>query len=109
LCDIPLDGRHLCPQCLEKGKLKQKIENLEHRRICYDSIALLLAAVPILIYWSTIITAPITMYLTLRYWKAPSSIIHRTKVRFIIAFTVAGLQTTGWILIFANLLPLASN
>jgi len=106
LCSIALDGQHLCPQCLEIGKTKRKIENLENRRTCYDTIALLLATVPILIYWVTIVTAPVTIYLTLRYWKFPSSIIPRTKVRFVFAFIIAGLQTVGWILIFSSLLPL---
>ncbi len=105
LCDIPLDGRHLCPACLEKGKTGQKIKSLDNHRICYDTLALLAATVPMLIYWLTIITAPLAIYLTVRYWKAPSSIVGRTKIRFILAAVIAGLQLGGWLLFFFNLLP----
>jgi hypothetical protein len=104
LCDVKFNGDHLCPACLEKGKTKRKIKNLENHRTCYDTIALLIATVPMLIYWFTIITAPLTIFLTVKFWKAPSSIVPRTKVRFILAALIAGLQITGWILVFSNLI-----
>lgn len=104
LCDVAFNGDHLCPVCLEKGKTKKKIKNLENHRTCYDSIALLVATVPMLIYWLTIFTAPLAIFLTVRYWRAPSSIIPRTRVRFVLAMAIAGLQIIGWILIFSNLI-----
>ena len=103
LCDVPLNGRHLCPACLETGKTKRKIKNLENHRTCYDTIALLVAAVPILIYWITIFSAPLVIFLTVRYWNAPTSIIPRTKIRFILASAIAGLQIFGWIAVFSKL------
>jgi len=103
LCDVSLNGQHLCPACLEKGKTHRKIKNLENHRTCYDTIALLLATVSILIYWFTIFTAPIVIYLTVRHWKSPSSIIPRTRIRFILAFMIAGVQIAGWVLFFSKL------
>jgi hypothetical protein len=100
---VPLNGRHLCPACLETGKTKRKIKNLENHRTCYDTIALLVAAVPILIYWITIFSAPLVIFLTVRYWNAPTSIIPRTKIRFILASAIAGLQIFGWIAVFSKL------
>lgn len=105
LCDVALNGQHLCPTCFENGKIQHKIKSLENHRTCYDTIALVVAVVPILIYWITIFTAPLVIFLTIRYWKAPSSIIPRTKVRFVLAFVIAGLQIAGWISIFSNLIP----
>ena len=104
LCDVPFNGQHLCPACLEKGKTHRKIKNLENHRTCYDSVALLVATVPILIIWFTIFTAPLAIYLTVRHWKSPSSIIPRTKIRFILAFMIAGVQIAGWILFFSKLM-----
>ena len=46
LCDCELDGRHICPSCLETGKKKGKLQGLENHRTLYDSIALSLAIVP---------------------------------------------------------------
>lgn len=103
LCDVEFNGRHLCPICLEKGKTKRKITNLEDHRVCYDRIALLIAIVPMLIVYITILTAPIVIFMTFRYWNAPGSIIPRTKIRFILAFIIAVLQIVGWFLLFSNL------
>lgn len=110
LCDVSLNGRDLCPACLEKGKTKGKIKNLENHRTCYDSIALLVATVPLLIIffpWFTIFTAPLAIYLTVRHWKAPTSIIPRTKARFILAVAIASVQIAGWIFFIANLVRLS--
>ena len=104
LCDVALNGQHLCPSCFEKGKTKRKIKNLENRRTCYDSIALMVAAASMLIYWITIFTAPLVIYLTIRHWNSPSSIITRTKFRFVLALILAGLQIAGWIYVFSNML-----
>ena len=110
LCDVPLNGRHLCPACLEVGKTNGHIKNLETHRTCYDTIALLVATVPLLMFffpWFTIITAPLAIYLTVRHWKAPTSIIPRTKLRFISAAVIASLQIAGWIFFFFNMVRLA--
>ena len=104
LCDVKFNGDHLCPACLEKGKTKRKIKNLENHRTCYDTIALLVATVPIVTIWFTIFTAPLALFLTVKFWKAPTSIVPRTKVRFVLAAFIAGLQITGWILVFSNLI-----
>jgi len=107
LCDVALNGQHLCPACFEKGKSKRKIKSLENHRTCYDTIALMVATVSILIYWFSIFTAPFVIYLTVRHWKSPSSIIPRTKIRFVLAFIIASVQITGWILVFSNLFLLS--
>ncbi len=104
LCDVTLNSQHLCPACLEKGKMRGKIKNLENHRTCYDSIALVLATVSIIIYWLTIFTAPLVIYLTVRHWKSPTSIIPRSKIRFILAFALASVQIAGWILFFTQLI-----
>jgi len=104
LCDVEFNNRHLCPVCLEKGKTKRKIKNLENHRICYDKIALVIALLSMFLIWPTIITAPIVIFMVIRYWRAPGSIIPRGKIRFILAFGIACLQIVGWILILGNLI-----
>jgi len=96
LCDCELHGQHLCPACLEVGKKKGKIKSLENHRVLYDSTALALAAYPLLIFYFTIVTAPMALYLAIRHWNTPTSIIHRTKVRFVVAITLAILEIIGW-------------
>ena len=99
LCDCDFNGDHFCPACLETGKAKGKIKNLENQRTLYDSIALSLVIVPIvtLLFWfMTIITAPAALITALVYWNAPRSIVHRTKVRYVIAIVFALAEIGAW-------------
>lgn len=104
LCDVEFNDRHLCPACLEKGKAKRKIKNLENRRVCYDTVALSIALISMLFVWPTILSAPIVLFMVIHYWGAPSSIIPRSKIRFVLAFGIASLQIVGWILFFGSLI-----
>ncbi len=96
LCDVELGGRHLCPACLETGKKKGRIVNLDRHRVLYDGVALRLALFPIITVWFTIVTAPAAIYLSIRHWNSPMSVIKRTKVRFILAIVISGLQILAW-------------
>jgi len=97
LCDVDLNGQHLCPGCLESGKRKGRLKQLETRRLLYDSMALTLALVPMLIFYITVLTAPATIYVVIRYWKAPTSVVGRGKWRMVVAFLIALAQIAGWI------------
>ncbi|HLH55184.1 MAG TPA: hypothetical protein VKY92_16380 [Verrucomicrobiae bacterium] len=96
LCDCELHGEHFCPTCLETGRKKGKIKRLEQERTLYDSIALALAVYPLLIFYFTVVTAPISLILAIRFWNAPRSIVHRTKIRFVVAIILSSLQLIGW-------------
>ena len=104
LCDVELNNRHLCPACLEKGKANRKIKNLETHRVCYDKITFFVALLSMLFIWPTIITAPVVLFMVIRYWNAPGSVIPRSKIRFVLAFGMACLQLVAWILVFGSLI-----
>ena len=104
LCDVEFNNRHLCPACLETGKTKHKIKNLENHRVCYDKVALYIALISMIFVWLTLITAPIVVFMVIRYWSAPGSIIAHTKIRFVLALTIACLQIAAWILFFGILM-----
>ncbi len=99
LCDVELDGCSMCLTCVEAGKNQRKIKSLENKRTLYDNRALSIAVVPMLFVYPTIITAPIALFMALWYWKEPSSIIPRTKIRFIIAIILSLCQIAGWLLV----------
>ena len=86
LCDVEWDGKHLCPACLETGKKKGKIINHERRRVLYD-----------VLFWFTLFTAPIALYIAIRHWNSPTSIVGRSKIRFVLAIMLSGLQILAWI------------
>lgn len=100
LCDCQLNGQHFCPACLETGKTKGKIKNLENQRTLYDGIALSLAVYPLLIFYFTLITAPMTLFVAIRFWRSPLSIVRPGKIRFVVAIILALLQIAGWVMIF---------
>jgi len=96
LCDCELHGQHYCPGCLEAGRKKGKIKRLENERICYDSIALALSLLPLLLFYLTFITAPVALYLAIRHWNTPRSLVHATKIRSVLAIIFATLEIIGW-------------
>lgn len=102
LCDVDFGGRHLCPACIETGQGQRKIKSLENRRVLYDDMALAIAAlpfiIPFLIYFSFIL-APAALFIAVRHWNSPSSIIPRTKFRMVMAVMIALMEIAGWVLI----------
>lgn len=96
LCDCPLGGLHYCPGCLETGRTKGKIKNLQNQRTRYDSIALALTIYPLLVYYLTFVTAPMALYVAIRHWNAPPSIVRPTKVLFVAAIVIALLEIGAW-------------
>ena len=103
LCDCEHQGQHLCPACLEVGRTKGKIKSLENARTRYDNIAIALALYPILIFYFTVITAPMTLFVVFRYWKAPRGLTQPSSARFVVAMVVALLQLGGWTLLIISL------
>lgn len=107
LCEIQFDGHTLCPNCLQSGLDKQQIQSLEKGRFLYDSLALHLAVWPLILFpffMFTLITAPVVMYLVLRYWRTCGSILPRSKFRFVLAAILAAAQITGWVIFIVAML-----
>lgn len=96
LCDVELNGRHLCPACLESGQRKGKLGDLENKRMLYDSAALSLAILPLLLWPFTIVTAPTAIGVAVYGWNRPGSVVPRTRVRAVLAILLALAQIVGW-------------
>jgi hypothetical protein len=96
LCDCEFGAQHFCPACLEAGKSKGKIKALENERSRYDSIALGLAVLPIVFFYFTIVTAPVALYVAIRYWNKSHSLVHATRIRLVLALILSLLQIGGW-------------
>lgn len=102
VCDVELNGAHLCAACVESGKKKGRLKGLDNRRTLYDSLALGVAAYPIILVWPTIVGAPIALYIAIRYWNAPSSVVPRTKWRAVLAIIIALVEIAVWVGIFVT-------
>ena len=104
LCDLELNGRHICPVCLEAGQKKAKFKDLENTRMLWDRMAVAVAVLPLIFIWTTIIGAPVALYLVIRYRKAPCSITGKSNLDFIVAAVLAILQIAAWVLVLLFLL-----
>ena len=96
LCDVEFHSQHLCPACIETGDKKGRIKSLEKGRLLYDDVAMGAAVLPLLFWPVTLLSAPIALFIAIRYWKAPSSVIPRSKLRMLLAMLFASLQILGW-------------
>jgi len=103
LCDVELNDEHLCPACLETGRSKGKLNQLENKRVLYDGLALMLSVIPLLCFWPvSLATAPAAIFFAVRSLKQPASILPRTRARSYIAIVLGLLQVVGWILVFSG-------
>jgi hypothetical protein len=103
LCETELGGRCLCPSCIDKGRVNEEIEQLVTQRTLHDSLALSLAVLPLLFFPVTIFTAPIAIYIAIRHWKKPGSILPRYRIRFVLAIIIALAQVAGWAVFLVRL------
>jgi hypothetical protein len=93
MCNVEFKARNWCPGCLESSSRKRKGIDFENHRVLYDSIALAFATFPFLaLFWPCIVGAPLALYISIRYWKSPGSILPRTKIRFLLAVALAVCQ-----------------
>ena len=103
LCDVELNDEHLCPVCLDTGRKKGKLTQLENKRALYDSSALMLTLAPLICFWPiSCVTAPAAVVLAIYSWSQPPSILPRTRFRSYLAILFGVLQIVGWILALAG-------
>lgn len=97
LCDVDVNGEHLCPSCLNAAPARGAHPGLEQRRTLFDSAALSLALLPLLIWPITLVTGPLAVAVGIFSFRTPTSIIPRTRIRAWLAILFGGLETAGWI------------
>jgi hypothetical protein len=98
LCDVELQGQHLCPSCVESGRRKGTLTTFENKRLLWDSIAITTAVLPLLVLWFvSFITAPAAIIVAIIGWRKPRSLApRRAKPRFIFAIVFSLLVLVGW-------------
>jgi hypothetical protein len=97
LCAVDFQGATWCPSCLASGSERKRTAALEGSRTLYDSLALMLALWPLVIWPFTFLTAPATLYVVIRYWNKPTGLLRRGKWRMILAFLIALAQIVAWV------------
>ena len=96
LCDIEVGADHICPACLESGVRTGRMHQLESQRTLYDRIALSVAVIPMLIFYFTLLTAPLAIFLALRHWRKPRSLVTPSSWRLVLAIVLGTVQMIAW-------------
>ncbi len=103
LCSVVDSGRSLCLDCFaatqEKGNTRRRI-------VRWDSIAISLAVLPLLMWPLTCLTAPAAIFVALTHWKPQHyGFQTRSLIKLIAALLVASAQIAFWIAVLANMDP----
>jgi hypothetical protein len=91
LCDLEMQGSHICPTCLAAGRKKGALQNLDQFRISWPGIAVLMAiALPIVFYPLTPVFALGALVAVGVGLRQPGSITGRRKILlYIVAIVFA--------------------
>lgn len=95
VCAIEFNQRKLCPTCIASAS-STAAETVTSRTL-YDSLALSLALVPILIWPVTVVTSPLALGFVIFGWRKPRSLVGGGRGRLIFAGILSVLQIAGWI------------
>ena len=106
LCAVEFKGGMWCPSCFSAGDFSAQLARtattgaapeLENSRTLYDSIALTVAVAPLMLWPFTSLSAPIALFLAVRYWRRPLSLVRRWRWRSALAILIASSEITAWI------------
>lgn len=108
LCDIDFQGRHICPKCLTRIESQSGQSLLQPETTRYDAAAFHLAVWPVLFTllcmpYLMLITAPIVLYLAVRYWNVSRRPDGSPSTTMIAAGVIAGIELLlgfGMLLLF---------
>jgi hypothetical protein len=85
------------------GAGQARSANLEKSRTLFDSTALILPLVSLVVYPFTVIAAPASLVLSIVKWRHPLSLVRRNRWRFIAAIAISLGEIVGWSLLIAYL------
>jgi len=87
------------------GLSKVAGHDVRSSRVAYDSIALTVALAPLLFFPITLLTGPVAIFLSLRYWKQPLALMHANRWRFLAAILIGLIEVggLGWLILYAVL------
>ena len=103
VCAVPFMGQKLCPVCIATATRKESAPEAVRGRALHDSIALGIAVLPLLIFYLTLVTAPLALGWVVYAWNKPGSLVRgRSRWRLVLAALFAGAEIAGWIFMFTS-------
>ena len=116
----------VCLKCIENLRTKSKDLRFESGRTLWDNVALTLVVTPlilavlllatfigyffsIVLLLATIVTAPAAIFVSLRFWKAPRSLVPRGPWRLAMALFVSFTLIGLWVVAIVKLIEYFIN
>ena len=96
LCSVEFAGEVWCPSCVVAGAGKARSAKGETSRTLFDSMALLLPLVSLIVYPFTVIAAPASLVLSVMKWRQPISLVRRNRWRFVAAISISLAEIAAW-------------
>ena len=87
ICDCELNGKHYCPGCLESGKQKGRIDELQTSRVLHGRQALILSLLPFFI------SGLAAIFLAIRHWNSSDSLVSPRRWHMPLALVCGIMQT----------------
>jgi hypothetical protein len=98
LCRIAWPGGDVCAACLEAARKDQHARAFASNRFHFDSMALMLATVPVITWFFSMVTAPVALGFAVFTLRRECSIAPRSRIRFVLAILFSTCTIAGWIL-----------
>lgn len=101
LCQTEWNGRIVSFEALQSALGKAGPGAPTNARLRWDNIALSLSVLPLLLWFITIVTAPVVLFIVI--WqgrKGPCSVVQRSGWRYLLAGALALLQIAAWVSLF---------
>jgi len=102
LCDLEVDGSHLCPACLESGRKKGSVSQLERSRVRWDRIAIGLNVLVLICVFLAPVSAIANTVITIMQWRRSQSRVAASRAWLLGATLFScvlalGLATAAWV------------
>lgn len=97
LCAIEIGAGVSCPSCLVNPREKIRQPDGDHARTLYDTWALAIPFVLLILWPLTALSAPAVTALAIVKWKQPISLVRRNRWRFVAGLAAALAQGGAWI------------
>jgi hypothetical protein len=96
LCAVEFGAGVWCPSCVAARSGKARPATSETSRMLYDSWALLIPFVLLLIWPLTILSGPAVTALAIMKWRQPISLVRRNRWRFGVGLAAALAEAALW-------------
>ena len=97
LCSVEFGPEIWCPSCVATRAGGARAANLDTSRTLFDSVALTLPLVTLLMWPFTIVAAPASLVIGIAKWRYPLSLVRRNRWRLVVAMMISVAEIVAWV------------